>query len=154
MAGDSFFWTFFGSVWLVVGLGAALVSASSLLTGVPEPSSPDLRWVFLAAGIAMTGVGGTIVVRARRGAARARRLMADGIEIAATVTEIRPSLITVNRQRLCRVRYRYEHGVGGPFTGESDAVQPDTVAGLAPGSTVRIKVDPVRPAQSLFLPPT
>jgi hypothetical protein len=152
VAGDSFFWTFFGSVWLIVGLGAALVSASSLLTGVPEPSSPDLRWVFLIAGTAMTGFGGTIVVRARREAARLRRLMAAGIEIAATVTEIRPSAITVNRRRQWHVHYRYEHGVGGPYAGASGALPEEAIADLAVGATVRIKVDPARPVASVLLP--
>jgi len=151
---DSVFWTFFGSVWLIVGLGAAALSGFGLATGfLAPPGGPDLRWVFLAGGIATTGAGLWIVVGARRAAARVRRLMADGIEIAATVTELRPSAIAVNRRRLWRVHYRYDHGAGGPFAGASDAMRQEMLAGLAPGSAVRIKIDPAQPARSVFLAP-
>lgn len=152
MGGDSKFWVFFGSIWLIVGLGFAVVSFGALLFVDPaEMDEPGLLWVFLPVGLVLTAVGGYIVRRALATAARDKRLMQSGIQLTATVTEIRRSPIDINRQARWHVHYRYEYSAGRSFEGRSRALSGGAVEGFKPGDQVLIKADPRQVEESLFL---
>lgn len=152
MGGDSKFWVFFGGIWLVVGLGFAVISLGALLFVDPAAmDEPGLLWVFLPVGVVLAAVGGYIVRRALATAARDKRLMRSGIQLTATVTDVRRSPVDINRQARWHVHYRYEYSTGRNFEGRSRALPGDAVEGYRPGGEVLIKVDPRHPEESLFL---
>ena len=152
MGGDSKFWVFFGSIWLTVGLGFAIVSLGALLFVDPaDMNDPGLLWAFLPVGLILTAVGGYIVRRALATAARDKRLLESGIQLTATVTDIRRSPIDINRQARWYVLYRYEYTAGRRLEGKSRALSSAAVEGFRPGDPVLIRVDPGRPEESLFL---
>lgn len=152
MGGDSKFWVFFGSIWLLVGLGFFVTSVIGVFFAEPSAADdPNLLWVFLAVGLVVTLVGGFIVRRALAAAARDRRLMRSGIQLTATVTDIRRSPVDINRQARWHVHYRYEYSAGRGFEGRSRALSSAAVERFKPGDAVLIKADPRQPAESLFL---
>jgi hypothetical protein len=122
MTGDSRFWILFGGIWLV----------------------------FALAGVAAILFGGFILRRTLIASARERRLMQSGIPISATVTDVRRSLVEINRQTRWYVCYRYDYD-GRTLTGESGNMPGDMVMDFKPGGRVRIKVDPQKPEESLFV---
>jgi hypothetical protein len=89
---------------------------------------PGLLWVFLPVGLALAAVGGYIVRRALVTAARDRRLMQSGIQLTATVTDVRRSPIDIDRQARWHVHYRYGYSSGQNFEGRSRALAGDAVA--------------------------
>jgi hypothetical protein len=152
MSGDSRFWIFFGGIWLLVGLGFFVSSLFGILFVDPSTAdNPGLLWVFFAAGLVITLVGGYVVRRALMTAARDKRLQRSGIQVTATVTDIRRSPIDINRQARWHVLYRYEYSTGRAFEGKSRALAGDAVQGFQPGDQVLVKVDPRQPGESLFL---
>jgi hypothetical protein len=152
MGGDGKFWFFFGGIWLIVGLGFAVVSLGALMFADPSDiNEPGLLWVFLLVGLVLTAAGGFIVRRALVLAARDKRLMQAGIQITATVTDIHRSPIDINRQARWHVLYRYEYTAGQSLEGKSRPLPADAAEGFRPGDQVLIKVDPRRPEQSLFV---
>ena len=154
MGGDSRFWVFFGSIWLLVGLGFTVVSLGILLTGAQaEADEPALFWIFLPVGLVLGTVGGFIVRRALMIAARDKHLLQSGIQLTATVTDVRRSPIDINRQARWHVHYRYDYSAGRSFEGRSRALPGEMVESFKPGDSVLIKADPRQPAESLFLGP-
>ncbi len=152
MGGDGKFWVFFGSIWLLVGLGFTVVSLGILLTGAQaEADEPTVFWIFLPVGLVLGTVGGFIVRRALMIAARDKRLLQSGIQLTATVTDVRRSPIDINRQARWHVHYRYDYSAGRSFEGRSRALPGETVESFKPGDSVLIKADPRQPAESLFL---
>lgn len=148
------FWMLFGGVWLFGGASFLLSSAGAFfLLGSLDYEQTVILSGFFAGGVAMTAVGGVIVQRARAAAARDRRLMRDGVELPASVVEVRRSAININREGRWHVRYRYEPSAGQTLEGESRPLPWDAVEGLRPGDPVCIKSDPRQPAESLFLGP-
>ena len=75
----------------------------------------------------------------------------SGVQITATVIDIRRSMIEINRQTGWHVVYRYEYTKSRPLEGKSHALRGETVWAFKPGDNVLIKVDPQRPEDSLFL---
>lgn len=152
MGGDFRFWFLFGGLWILVGVAFLAVSLGVMLFAPPSTNteSPPL-WLFAAVGAAAAAAGGAIIYLARTASARDRRLRETGIERTATVTNIRQSLIKINRQPRYHVAYRYESGKGQVFTGESRAMSAELAESYRPGDQVTIKVDPQRPEESLFL---
>ncbi len=84
-------------------------------------------------------------------AARDNRLIQSGIQLTATVTDIRRSPIEINRQARWHVHYRYEYNAGRSLEGRSRALSGGVVEGFKPGDSVLIKVDPRQPEESVFL---
>jgi hypothetical protein len=153
MGGDTRFWQFFGGIWLVVGLGFLAASLGANLFADPATQNQDVpRWVFALAGLVLSGAGGFIIWRALSLAARDQRLMQTGIEVPATVTDLRRSKIDINRQARWHVCYRYQYN-GRSLQGESRALTGDRVMDFKPGDAVQIKIDPLKPEESLFLGP-
>ena len=73
MNSDLRFWQFFGTVWLLVGVGWWGGSLITILLVVQEDQTRAvLAWMFCAIGVAISIAGGTIAWRARRAAARRR----------------------------------------------------------------------------------
>jgi hypothetical protein len=77
--------------------------------------------------------------------------MQSGVQLTATVIDIRRSMIEINRQTRWHVVYRYEYTKGRPLEGKSHALHGELVQGFRPSDRVNIKVDPRKPEQSLFL---
>lgn len=151
-SGDSKFWVFFGGIWLLVGLGFFVTSLIALFFAEPAASDdPALLWVFLAVGLAVASAGAFIIRRALVIAARDKRLMRSGIQVTATVTDLRRSPVTINRQERWHVHYRYEYTAGRTLEGRSPALPSDAVIGFRPGDEVLVKVDPRQPEESLFV---
>jgi hypothetical protein len=153
MGGDRRFWLLFGGIWLVVGVAFLAVTAGINLFADPAALNQDAPlWVFALVGLACSGFGGFILRWTLIGSAREKRLLQAGIEKPATVTDVRRSLVEINRQTRWYLCYRYEHG-GRTLTGESDNMSGDIISDFKPGDRVRIKIDPGKPEDSLFLGP-
>ena len=153
MGGDRWFWLLFGGIWLLVGAAFLAATAGINLFADPAALNADTPlWVFVLAGLAASGFGGFILRRTLIAAARERRLMQSGIQLTATVTDVRRSRIDINRQARWYVCYRYDHA-GRALTGESNSMHGEAVADFKPGDRVSIKVDPRQPEESLFLGP-
>jgi uncharacterized protein DUF3592 len=151
MGGDRFFWLLFGSIWLVVGVAFLATTAGINLFADPAAINKDAPlWVFALVGLTATGFGGFVLRRTLVASARERRLMQTGIEVPATVTDLRRSLVEINRQARWYICYRYDYG-GRMLTGESGSMRGEMVADFKPGDRVAIKVDPRDPEDSLFL---
>ena len=152
MGGDSRFWYLFGGIWLVVGVGFLAASLGVNLFADPAALNQDAPlWVFVAVGFAASVAGGAIIYFARKAAARDRRLMQSGVQLTATVIDIRRSMIEINRQTRWHVVYRYEYTKGRPLEAKSHAMPGEAVWAFKPGDKVLIKVDPEKPEESLFL---
>ena len=151
MGKDRFFWLLFGGIWLFVGAAFLAATAGINLFADPAALNADTPlWVFVLAGLAASSFGGFILRRTLIAAARERKLMQSGIQLSAIVTDVRRSLVEINRQTRWYVCYRYDHA-GRALTGESDSMHGEAVADFKPGDRVTIKVDPRRPEESLFL---
>jgi hypothetical protein len=152
MGGDSRFWYLFGGIWLVVGVCFVAASLGVNLFADPEQLDDGTPlWLFAAVGLAASAAGGAIIYFALAAAARDRHLMQSGVELTATVIDIRRSLIDINRQTRWHVVYRYEYTKGRPLEGKSRAFPGEAVEGFRPGDRVHIKVDPQKPEESMFL---
>jgi hypothetical protein len=152
MQGDSRFWVFFGSIWLLVGAVFLVISLGAVLfPDAADAEDPVLLWIFLAAGVVIAAAGVVILRRALAAAARDKRLMEAGLAFTARVTDIRRSPVDINRQARWHVHYRYDYAAGRTLEGRSRALPAHEVEGLAPGTEVRIKVDPGKPEESLYL---
>lgn len=152
MGGNSHFWYLFGGIWLVVGV--CFVAASLGVNLFADPATLNdgtSPWVFAAAGIVAASAGGAIIYFARKAAVRDRRLIQSGVQLTATVIDIRRSLIDINRQTRWHVVYRYEYTKGRPLEGKSHALPGEAVWAFKPGDKVLIKVDPGKPEESLFV---
>lgn len=151
MGGDRSFWFLFGGIWAFVGVAFLAATMGVNLFADPDALDPDTPlWVFFAAGLAASGFGGFILRRAYLAGARERRLMRSGMQLTATVTDVRRSRIEINRRSRWFVCYRYEYA-DRTLTGESDPIAGEAVWEFKPGDRVMIKVDPRRPEDSLFL---
>ncbi len=152
MGGDSRFWFLFGGLWLLVGTAFLATSLGVMLFAPPSTNteSPPL-WLFAAVGAAAAVAGGAIIYATRVTKARDRHLMETGHEAMVTITNIRQSLIKINRRPRFHVVYSYEYGKGQMLTGESRAMSAELAERFKPGDRVAIKVDAQRPEESLFL---
>jgi hypothetical protein len=150
-ASDRGFWTFFGAIFLIVGLGWLLGSLAAIFLFGGAGKDPALLWAFAGVGTILSAVGGAIVARARWQGRRERRLLASGLRLDATVVEIRQSAIVVNRQPRWIVRYRYRYSAGQDYEGESDALPAEVARQWQPGDVATILADPRRPGDSLWI---
>jgi len=151
MGGDSRFWYLFGGIWLVVGAAFLAATASINLFADPAALNQDAPlWVFVAVGLAASVAGGAVIYFARKAAMHDRHLIQSGVQLTATVIDIRQSMIEINRQTRWNVVYRYEYTKGRPLEGKGHALPGEAVWAFKPGDKVLIKVDPRQPEDSLF----
>jgi hypothetical protein len=151
MGGDYRFWTLFGGIWLLVGIGFVGASLGFNLFADPDTPTGAPPWLFALFGLLGVAAGGAIIFFAYRTMARDRRLTQSGVPLTATVVDVRRSPIDINRQTRWHVVYRYEHTKGQPLEGKSRALPGHAVSSFKPGDRVQIKVDPQKPEESLFL---
>lgn len=123
-------------------------SEPARLDPTPEPFGP---LIFLAFGILLGGVGGFLFVRALRNVLRAGRLMRVGSETNATVTAVEQTNVSFNRRPQSRVRYSYRDAGGGTHDGDSGYLDWDEASTFSVGDSVRVRYDPKRPADSVWL---
>jgi hypothetical protein len=140
------FWTVFGSIWLAVGAPFLGFAVYSLWTG-REPVSETA--LFLGLGLLVGGGGAAILVVDGRRRRRAHRLRTAGVRTLATVVDVTPLRVFVNRQQLWRIRYEYkdfEHRThrSAEYTTAEEATR------WSPGQTVPILIDPAEPGSSLW----
>jgi Co/Zn/Cd efflux system component len=151
MGSDRSFWLLFGGIWLFVGVAFLAATAGINLFADPAALNTDTPlWLFALAGLACCGFGAFILRRSVVAMRRERRLRQAGIPVTAIVTDVRRSLIEINRQTRWIVCFRYDFA-GSALTGESGAMHGVEVADFKPGDRVTIKVDPQQPEDSLFL---
>ena len=152
MSGDNRFWILFGGIWLVIGVCFVAASLGVNLFADPAMLNQDVPlWLFILLGLVCAGTGGAIIYFARKAAVRDRRLMQFGVQLTATVIDIRRSMIDINRQTRWHLVYRYKYTKGRPLEGKSRALPGEAVWAFKPGDNVLIKVDPGKPEESLFL---
>lgn len=126
------------------------------LAGSSEPArldaDPDVvgSVIFLLAGLGTAVVGGFLFGRAARALLRARRLLATGVDVDATVTAVEGTDVSYNRRPQYRVRYSYR-AAGARHVGDSGYLESEEASDYAEGDTVRIRYDPTRPGDSVWL---
>ncbi len=151
MGGDKVFWLLFGGLWLFVGVAFLAATAGVNLFADHAALNPDMPlWLFALAGLAAGTFGAFILRRTLVTSARARRLLEAGITVPAIVTDVKRSLVEINRQTRWYVCYRYEYE-GLTLTGESDSMPGKMTMDFKPGDRVTIKIDPGKPSDSQFL---
>jgi hypothetical protein len=123
-------------------------SETARLDPTPEPFGPV---IFLGFGIVLGGVGGFLFVRALRNVLRAGRLMRAGSDADATVTAVEQTDVSFNRRPQFRVRYSYRDGRGDTHKGDSGYLEWDEASMFSEGDAVRVRYDPKRPADSVWL---
>ena len=97
MGGDKRFWFLFGGIWLLVGVGFIAASLGVNLFADPAMLNQDAPlWLFFLLGLVCTGLAGLASILP---AVRNQRLMQSGVQITATVIDIRRSMIMVDPQR-------------------------------------------------------
>jgi hypothetical protein len=126
----------------------AASSEPARLDPSPEPVG---ALIFLAFGIGLTGVGGFLFVRALRSVLHASRLMEIGTEVDATVTAVEQTDVSFNRRPQFRVRYSYRDSSGSPHAGDSGYLEWDEASTYDEGDTIRVRYDPKRPADSVWV---
>jgi len=150
MGSDRRFWLLFGGIFLVVGICFIAASLGINLFADPNGLNGAPPWVFALAGLAAGTFSAFILRRTLLASARERRLIQTGIQVHATVSDVRRSLVEINRQSRWYVCYSYNYA-GRAFTGESNPMPGEMVMEFKPGDRITIKVDPRKPEDSLFV---
>lgn len=114
----------------------------------PEPFGP---LIFLAAGLLLAGVGGFLFGRTLRNVLRADRLMRIGTETDAIVTAVEQTDVSFNRRPQFRVRYSYRDAGGDTHAGDSGYLEWAEASAFSEGDAVRVRYDPARPADNVWL---
>ena len=84
----------------------------------------------------------------------AANVMATGLDATATVVAVRPSRGMVNFQPIMALDLTVMPPGGAPYpVTVSQAVAPNLVGQLAPGASLRVKIDPQNP-QTLWIDPS
>lgn len=117
-----------------------------------EPGSdPVGALIFLAFGVGLTAVGGTLFGRALLRLMRSRRLLRSGVDADATVSAVEQTDVSFNRRQQFRVRYDYRDSAGGTHAGDSGYLEWEEASAWKVGDTVAVRYDPQRPNESLWM---
>lgn len=128
------FWLLFGGIWLIVGL--TFVAVSFRESG---------NWTFGLMGAPFALVGGGLVAWSIRKMHRTLRLWREGVRCEASITEVVPANVRINRVQQWMVRFTYRDPYGESRQGESDYMSPEEAAEWHPGDRCWARVDPQRP---------
>jgi hypothetical protein len=99
------------------------------------------------------GIGWVLTIRGLRGVLWARRILATGVAADAKVIAVESTNVTVNRRPQARIRYSYRDAQGAAHEGQSGYLGWNEANDVGPGGAGRIRYDPARPTESVWLGP-
>jgi len=144
---NRFFWLFFATIFLVVGLPILCVGLYFGIWSTKAVSDPFLPVAFITMGGIATSLGGFVLF----GVKRIERLSKEGIVAEGTVFEIGPSWLSINRVRQWTIRFRYQDHMGKTREGQSGAISPDEASAWQVGDKGSVRYDHGRPQHSLWI---
>ncbi|MDQ7842439.1 MAG: DUF3592 domain-containing protein [Armatimonadota bacterium] len=137
------FWALFGAIWLLCGVGFLVIGGGlALAEGSLLP---------LAAGVVITAVGGTVVRRAYERIRLEQYLRREGRAVEGEVIAVEQTRMRYNGRFQWRLTYRYADGTGEQHRGQSGYLEPDEAAEWKVGDAVLVRIDPSRPARSVWV---
>ena len=96
-------------------------------------------------------IGGLMFRKGYRRLRVERRLLQVGVMTEATVASVTTGDLTINRQPLWVVHYRYPDPAGRTHEGRSGYMSLDEAQAWKPGDTGRVRFDPQNPADSIWI---
>jgi len=96
-------------------------------------------------------IGGIFFFRSLRQVRRGLRLRREGTVAEATIMEVAPSSVTINRVRQWQIHYRYKDHFGQTQEGESEPLPPNEVSDWHAGDTGVVRFDQQRSQDSVWL---
>jgi Protein of unknown function (DUF3592) len=121
-------------------------------TLAPAGSNQFAGYVIMGAVGGVLAILGAALLRRPIGRVFARRrLLAQGAQATASVSEVFQTSTAVNRVILWQLRYRYRDAHGAEHEAESDLMTPGEAAAWRAGESGPILYDPARPASSVWL---
>ncbi|HXF82138.1 MAG TPA: DUF3592 domain-containing protein [bacterium] len=137
------FWALFGAIWLLCGAGFLVIGTGlAVADGVVIP---------LVAGVGITAAGGAIVRRAHERIRLEQYLRREGVSVRGEVIAVDQTGVRYNRRVQWRLTYRYADRTGRQHRGQSGYLEPDEAAEWKVGDAVLIRIDPGRPARSVWM---
>jgi hypothetical protein len=106
--------------------------------------------MFTGIGGVFAGVGAFILLRDLVRRRMIERLRHEGLTADASVTAVAPARIAINGVRQTVVHYRYRDQRGIEYTG-SETLAPEAGAEWNAGDAARVRYDPRRPSDNLWL---
>jgi hypothetical protein len=148
------FWFFFGGIWLFAGVVFLVSGIAMTLLATPGQGS-DVAvdpLIFAGAGVLVTVVGGTLVAKALAKRKLDEELRRQGMPAEATVTDVTPANIRINRMQQRAVHYRYQDAWGQSHTG-THIIAPDEAPQWPPGRRITVRYDAQRPHLHVWIGP-
>ena len=121
---------------------------SSRIAGKKDPGSAFASAVL---GGTFALIGGIFFFRSLRQVRRGLRLRREGTVAEATIMEVAPSSVTINRVRQWQIHYRYKDHFGQTQEGESEPLPPNEVSDWHAGDTGVVRFDQQRPQDSVWV---
>jgi hypothetical protein len=121
-------------------------------TARSRPSEPAWIPPFMAMFPVLFVAIGVLV--ARPGVARARvvyRVATRGVTTQATVVDVAPTNVRINRVTQWRIGYEFRNRSGRTLRGESDLLAPQSAQAWSLGDHGTVRYDPDRPEDSVWL---
>lgn len=148
------FWLFFGGLWLLVGglfltIGVVIL-AYQILVG--PRTNLEMATEFALIGGVVAAVGGTLVFRALKKQKLDEELRRHGMPAEATITEIAPANIRINRVQQWAIHYQYQDAYGTSHT-DSRLSAPEDAPQWQVGQTVAVRYDSRRPHLHVWIGP-
>ena len=144
---NRFFWLFFATIFLVVGLPILYAGLYFGIWSTKAVSDPFLPVAFITLGGIATSLGGFVLYGVRK----MGHLMKEGIVAEGTIFEIGPSWLTINRVRQWTVRYHYQDHMGKIREGQSGPISPDEASACQVGDKGSVRYDYGHPQHSLWI---
>jgi len=137
------FWGLFGAIWLLCGVGFLVIGAGLTLA--------DGFYIPLAIGVVITAVGGTIVRSALQRIRLAQYLRREGLAAEGEVIAVDQTGMRYNGRAQWKIVYQYRDRTGASQRGVSGYLEPDEAAEWHVGDKGLVRVDPNRPARSIWV---
>jgi hypothetical protein len=135
------FFLWFGTIWMVSGIGV-------FFGGITDSRGDVLP--LIPGGLA-GGIGTTLVIVNLRRIIRQYDLSRNGTPVEAQITQIRPSHYTSGRTHLNYIHYQYTTVEGGTYEGKSPPMHPRDTNRWAKGAKAMIRYDAAKPRESVWL---
>ncbi|MBI3621639.1 MAG: hypothetical protein HY208_05560 [Nitrospirae bacterium] len=148
------FWLFFGGLWLFVGSIFLIAGAGILLYQFSSGQSTDLELPaeFAVIGGVVAAVGGTLIFRTLKKRKLDEALRRRGMPAEATITEIAPANIRINRVQQWAIHYRYQDAYGQSHT-DSRIIIPEEAPQWQVGQRIAVRYDSQRPHLHVWIGP-